>query len=66
MSDFNEARKKAEALIAPFAPKHKRVKIFVGFDVEPSVYADCTHCRTPEEALRATEEEDKMAKKWKK
>jgi len=39
-------------ILKKFRPKHKRIKIFIGFEVEPAVWSDCPHAENPEQALR--------------
>ena len=43
-------------------PDNPRIKVFVGFEVKPAVYAECTHCETPEEALKMALRYDKRAR----
>ena len=62
--NFKEAKKQALALLLPFTPKHKRIKPFVGFEIESIRWSDCNHCRTPKEALTEAIREDKHAKKF--
>ena len=61
--DFEEARKRAIELLQPFKPDHPRIKVWVGFEVEPEYWADCSHYETPEEALKQALMEDEICDK---
>lgn len=60
---WEEVVAKCESVLEKFTPKHKRVKIFIGFEVEPAVWSDCPHAENPVEALRMAKLEDKM-ERW--
>lgn len=57
---FEQAVTLCKWLLEHFKPDHERVKVFVGFEVEPAVYSECNHCETPEEALRTALREDEL------
>ena len=60
MNDFERAKAQAQALLEPFRPAHPRIKVFVGFDVDPAIWRDCPHVETPEEALELAQGEDSL------
>lgn len=62
--DFKEARKRAIELLQPFKPDHPRIKVWVGFEVEPEYWMDCPHYETPKEALEQARREDELKKKY--
>ena len=56
-----EAVEIAKEILKPFVPRHPRIRLFIGFHVEPALYMECTHVETPEEALREAEVQDRFA-----
>lgn len=61
---FEEAKEEALRLLQPFKPDHPRIKLFIGFDVEPAIWADCNHYERAEDALRQAEFEDHQEDKY--
>jgi len=57
---FIEAREQAKKLIEPYRPDHPRIRILIGFEVEPAIWADCAHYESPEDALVEAEWQDKI------
>jgi len=67
MSDiksWEEAVAYCKSVFEKFTPKHKRVKIFICFEVEPAHWSDCPHAENPKEALRMAKSEDKMEQRF--
>jgi len=62
-NNFEQAVELARKLIEPFKPNHPRIKVFIGFSVEPALHTiwGCQHARTPEEAIKMAKYEDKVA-----
>lgn len=55
---FEQAAEAARKLLEPFRPQHPRIKVFVGFEVEPTYFAECPHYGRPEWALEQAKFED--------
>lgn len=62
---WREAVVYCRGVLEKFRPKHKRVKIFIGFEVEPAVWHDCPHFTNPEDALNQAKHEDMLERKLK-
>jgi hypothetical protein len=62
VQSWKEAVAKCKNILEQFKPEHKRVKVFVGFEVEPAEWLDCNHAESPEQALRIAKQEDVMQK----
>ncbi|MGB9693841.1 MAG: hypothetical protein ACPLYF_03260 [Fervidobacterium sp.] len=63
MSDiksWEEAVAYCKSVLEKFTPKHKRVKIFIGFEVQPAVWRDCPHAENPKQALKMAKREDEI------
>jgi len=58
---WGEAVEMAREILKPFVPRHPRIRLFIGFHVEPALYMECTHVETPEEALREAVMQDRFA-----
>lgn len=58
---LEEAIEQAKALLEPHCPKHPRIRVWVGFEVEPATFTPCPHLESPEDALDAAHYEDEVA-----
>jgi len=61
---FEEAVELCKRILERFKPHHPRISVFVGFLVRPAIYDECPIYITPEEALEAAKQEDKLAEEW--
>ena len=55
-----------KGILEKFRPRHKRIKVFIGFEVEPAIWRGCPHCENPEEALEQAKRADIIEGKFKK
>ena len=58
MGSWNEAVDHCKVILGKFRPKHGRIRVFCGFEVEPALWSDCSHTESPEEALEMAKRED--------
>ena len=60
---WSEAVEMAKEILKPFVPEHPRIRLFIGFYVEPAIFAyECPHVETPEKALEEAKFQDRFAK----
>ena len=55
---WEEAMAKCKATLQRFTPKHRRISLWIGFEIEPAIYADCPYYDTPKKALDEARSED--------
>jgi len=54
------------SILEKFRPDHKRIKIFIGFEVQPEIWHDCPIFDNPECALKQAKCEDRWERLKKK
>jgi len=62
IDSWNEAVEHCRKILEKFRPKHKRIRVFIGFEIKPIVWSDCPHAETPEQALNMIKEQNAIQK----
>lgn len=66
LDSWEEAVTTCKSILEKFKPKHKRIKLFVGFEVQPAIWHDCPLFENPECAMKQAKREDIYERRFKK